>query len=159
MPRYAQLDASNVAMGYSDLTGEVDAPHMILIGDDDNFTGWTYDNGEWTEPAPVEPEPTPSPSPVLYAAAQLAIVDYDITGIEINSRFGGAFWADVGKYIVFFSEPLPDASYMVMASAGPLNAYVIPADKSPDMFMITVTNSAGQPADAEAVNISIVRAL
>lgn len=159
MVRYAQIDAENRAIGYSDLSGEVDGPNMIPIGDDEDFTGWTYNDGEWMEPAPAEPEPAPSSSPVLYAAAQLAIVNYDITGIEINSRFGGAFWADVGKYIVFFSEPLPDASYMVMASAGPLNAYVIPADKSPDMFTITVANSAGQPADAEAVNISIVRAL
>lgn len=80
-------------------------------------------------------------------------------GADVPKVYNGATWADVGKYIVFFSEPLPDASYMVMASAGPLNAYVIPADKAPDMFTITVTNSAGQPADAEAVNISIVRAL
>lgn len=57
MPRYAQLDASNVAMGYSDLTGEVDAPHMIPIGDDDNFTGWRYENGQWIEPEPVAPGP------------------------------------------------------------------------------------------------------
>ncbi|PZP67907.1 MAG: hypothetical protein DI604_20190 [Delftia acidovorans] len=126
------------------------------------YEGGTVETKQYFPPPPfappIEPEP-PTATPILYAAAQLAIVDYDITGIEINSRFGGAFWADVGKYIVFFSEPLPDASYMVMASAGPLNAYVIPADKSPDMFTITVTNSAGQPADAEAVNISIVRAL
>lgn len=59
MPRYAQIDANNRAIGYSDLTGEVDAPHMILIGDDDNLTGWRYENGQWIEPQPVEPGPEP----------------------------------------------------------------------------------------------------
>lgn len=57
MPRYAQLDANNRAIGYSDLSGAVDAPNMILIGDDDDFTGWLYENGQWIEPEPVEPQP------------------------------------------------------------------------------------------------------
>lgn len=107
---------------------------------------------------PMEPDP-PTPTPVLYAAAQLQIVGGDITGIGINSRFAAAFWADVGKYYVFFLEPLPDTSYMVMATAGPCNAYVLEEDKATDFFIITVTNAAGEPTDASSVNISIVRAI
>lgn len=105
------------------------------------------------------PPPGSSPSePVLYAAAQLLVQDGDVSGIGINSRFAGAFWGDVGKYYVFFGEPQPDTDYMVMASAGPCQAYVLPSDKAEDFFIITVTDQAGQPLDAEAVNISIVRA-
>lgn len=103
--------------------------------------------------------PPPTASPLLYAAAQLQIVDYDITGIEINSRLGGAFWLDTGKYGVFFSQSQPDTSYMVQASAGPCSAYVLPTDKTEDFFTVTVTDFAGQPTDAAYVNLSITRAL
>jgi hypothetical protein len=105
------------------------------------------------------PEVVPVPSqPVLYAAASLKIEDFDITGIDVQSRFAGAFWIDVGKYCVFFAEPQPDTAYMAMASAGPCSAYVLEAEKAEDMFTITVTNTAGEPTDAGFVNISIVRA-
>jgi hypothetical protein len=96
--------------------------------------------------------------PVLYAAASLKIVDFDITGIDVQSRFAGAFWVDVGKYGVIFAEAQPDTAYMAMASAGPCSAYVLEEEKAEDMFTITVTNAAGEPTDAAAVNISIVRA-
>ena len=111
-------------------------------------------------PAPVTPDAPPAPlsSPILYAAASLKIQDYDITGIDVQSRFAGAFWIDVGKYCVFFAEPQPDTAYMAMASAGSCSAYVLEAEKAEDMFTITVTNSAGEPTDADFVNISIVRA-
>lgn len=49
--RYAQLDANNIAIGFSDLSGMVDAPNMILIGDNEDFTGWSYNGGVWTAPA------------------------------------------------------------------------------------------------------------
>lgn len=105
------------------------------------------------------PEVVAPPSqPVLYAAASLKIEGFDITGIDVMSRFAGAFWIDVGKYCVFFGEPQPDTAYMAMASAGPCPAYVLEAEKAEDMFTITVTNAAGEPTDADFVNISIVRA-
>jgi hypothetical protein len=138
----------------------VDAPE----GAPENMaSGWRYDAGAWTEPvepiAPVPPEPEVIPSqPILYAAASLKVVDFDITGIDVQSRFAGAFWADVGKYCVIFAEAQPDTAYMAMASAGPCSAYVLEEEKAEDMFTITVTNAAGEPTDAAAVNISIVRA-
>jgi hypothetical protein len=99
----------------------------------------------------------PQRAPALYAAARLKIEDYDITGIEVQSRFAGAFWIDVGKYCVFFAEPQPDTEYMAMASAGPCQAYVLEDEKDEAMFTITVTNAAGEPVEASFVNISIVR--
>lgn len=158
MPRYAQIDANGVCIGISSLSGEVDAPNLIPLQPDQSPTGQRWQNGEWVDEPQPEPEQQPS-TPVLYAAAQLQIVDYDVTGIEINSKLGGAFWADTGKYIVFFAETQPDTSYMVQASAGPLNAYVLPADKLEDFFTVTVTDAAGQPAEADFVNLSIVRAM
>jgi hypothetical protein len=136
----------------------VDAPAGAPIN---LASGWRYDGGGWIEPPqPVEkPPPEPKPTaPILYAAASLKIQDFDITGIDVMSRFAGAFWVDVGKYCVFFAEPQPDTAYMAMASAGPCSAYVLEGEKAEDMFTITVTNTAGEPTDAESVNISIVRA-
>jgi hypothetical protein len=98
------------------------------------------------------------PVPHLYAAAQLRVLDGDVTGIGINSRFAGAFWGDVGKYYVFFAEPQPDTAYIATADGGPCRAYILDADKAEDFFIITSTDQAGQPIDAEVVNISIVRA-
>lgn len=155
--RYAQIDQNGVCVGTSDLAGEVNAPHMILIGEAEDYIGWTYDNGNWIEPEPVVPV-EPLATPILYAAAQLRISNFEITGIEINSRFGGSFWGDVGKYYVFFAESQPDTSYMVMCSAPAFSAYVLDAEKTEDMFVITVTDAAGLPADAETVNIQILRA-
>lgn len=106
---------------------------------------------------PVDTPPQPS-SPILYAAAQLHIADYEITGIGINSRFGGAFWGDTGKYYVFFAETQADTEYIVMCSAPAVSAYVLDAEKTEDMFVITVTDAAGLPADADTVNIQILRA-
>lgn len=126
---------------------------------------WDADAEHWVMvDRPPVPEPLPPPEPVmlppsLYAAAQLAIVDGEITGIGINSRFAGAFIMDVGKYFVMFFEPLVDTEYMAMATAiGSGSAYVFPYDKFEDGFVITVTDASGNPIDIEAVNISIVRA-
>lgn len=56
--RYAQLDANDVCMAISDLSGEVDAPHMILLGDEatEEVIGHRYENGEWIA-VPQEPQP------------------------------------------------------------------------------------------------------
>lgn len=105
---------------------------------------------------PPEPEPAAT-QPVLYAAARMKIEEYDITGIEVQSRFAGAFWIDVGKYCVFFAELQSDTEYMAMASAGSCQAYVLEEEKDEAMFTITVTNATGEPVEASFVNISIVR--
>jgi hypothetical protein len=49
--------------------------------------------------------PAPLRSPLLHAAVSLKIQDYDITGIDVQSRFAGAFWIDVGKNSVFWPSP------------------------------------------------------
>ena len=155
--RYAQLNSEGVCIGVSDLSGEVSSPHMIPIGNGDDYVGWRYENGNWIEPDPFIPQEAQS-EPILYAAAQIYVHDYEITGIGINSRFGGAFWGEVGKYYVFFAETQPDTNYIVMTSSPIFNSYVLDAEKTEDMFVITVTDAAGQPADAETVNIQILRA-
>lgn len=129
---------------------------------DEQTAEWDAGSESWImvdrPPPPPPPEPEMSP-PSLYAAAQLVIANGEISGIGINSRFAGAFILDVGKYFVMFFEPLADTEYMAMPTAiGSANAYVFPADKFMDGFIITVTDAVGIPADVEAVNISIVRA-
>lgn len=118
---------------------------IIDVPDDSVFTG---NVAEFAHPKP----------PVLYAACQLSISGTDISGIGVNSRFGGAFWGDVGKYYVFFAETQPDANYIVMSSSPAVSAYVLEEDKTEDMFVITVTDGTGQLVDTQTVNIQILRA-
>ena len=54
MPRYAQIDSNGLCVAVSDLSGEVNAPHMIPIGDGD-FLGRTYSAGAWGNPPPSSP--------------------------------------------------------------------------------------------------------
>ncbi|UED81093.1 hypothetical protein FH508_0004165 [Lysinibacillus sp. CD3-6] len=65
MFKYAQLDAGNVVVGISQLSGEVAANNMIFIADKEVALGSSYnrETGEFTapiipEPIPVEPQPT-----------------------------------------------------------------------------------------------------
>lgn len=88
MPRYAQIDANNIAVGYSDLSGLVDAPHMILIGDDEDFTGWTYSGGVWTEPVLPEADPVPVDEVSDRQFFQALVVRGDITEAEALDAVG-----------------------------------------------------------------------
>ena len=56
MPRYAQINEAGLCIAVSDLSGEVEAPHMIPIGDGD-FLGKSWIDGEWVAPVPSAPAP------------------------------------------------------------------------------------------------------
>lgn len=58
--RYAQLDPANICMAVSELSGEVDAPHMVLLADEltEDVIGHRYENGQWVE-VPQEPVAEP----------------------------------------------------------------------------------------------------
>lgn len=161
MNRYTHPDLPNFISPAPFRLGEGDAAISYAYGWWSKASQQEIEALGFVEYVPPEPEPQPeTPStPILYAAAQLQIDGFDITGIEINSRLGGAFWLDTGKYGVFFSETQPNTLYMIQASAGPCSAYVLPSDKSEDFFTVTVTDAAGQPIEAEYVNLSIVRAM
>ena len=61
---YAQIDTeTGFVISDSWLSGEVNAPHMILIADDFELKGKKYVNGEWVEytPEPIQP-PEPEPT-------------------------------------------------------------------------------------------------
>lgn len=55
MMRYAQINEDGICIGVSDLSGEVDAPHMIPIGPEDNPMGHTWDGSGWLQPVPPPP--------------------------------------------------------------------------------------------------------
>lgn len=55
MPSYAQL-SGNVVVGISDLSGAVDAPHMILIEGTPPVPGSIYEGGVFTPPLPLPPD-------------------------------------------------------------------------------------------------------
>ena len=57
MFRYAQLDEDKKVMGLSDLSGEIDYPDMILLGEDSDVAlGDIYDPNKNTF---IRPEPEP----------------------------------------------------------------------------------------------------
>lgn len=127
--------------------------------DDSVGIGWAYDNGEFSAPEAQEPAPESMPPRLtLYAGARLVIADGDISGIDVNSRFAGAFRADVGQYWVFFTETQADTAYLALCYAGgPVAAFVREEDKFEDFFVISVTDMAGDPIDAGAISLEIKR--
>lgn len=82
MPRYAQIDANNVAIGCSDLSGEVDASHMIQIGDDEDYTGWSYEAGEWFPPAP----PAPSYPTLTRKQLRNGLLSIGVTSADVEAQ-------------------------------------------------------------------------
>jgi hypothetical protein len=56
--RYAQIDNANFCFAVSDLSGPVDAAHMIPIAADENPLGKVWADGAW-ESAPVVTTPKP----------------------------------------------------------------------------------------------------
>ena len=60
MPYYAQINESGICTAVSELSVEVDAPHMIELADMNRaLLGQRWDGAQWTaQPATVEPDPT-----------------------------------------------------------------------------------------------------
>ncbi|MFC4303885.1 hypothetical protein [Cohnella boryungensis] len=53
MYRYAQIDDTGVCVSVSQLSGEVDATHMLPLGSDDDVQpGDFYDGHSWVRPDP-----------------------------------------------------------------------------------------------------------
>lgn len=56
---YAQIDENNICIGVSQLSGEINAPNMILLESyDASLLGKKYNNRAW-EDVP-QPDPTPT---------------------------------------------------------------------------------------------------
>ena len=56
--KYAQINLdTKVCHAVSYLSGIVNKKDMIRLNNNENPLGWTYDNGTWIEPEPVELEP------------------------------------------------------------------------------------------------------
>lgn len=86
MFEYAQLDAGNVVVGISQLSGEVAANNMIFIADKEVALGSSYnrETGEFTAPTihePIEPQPT-------IEEKILAENQYQTMLLELNSTGG-----------------------------------------------------------------------
>jgi hypothetical protein len=81
--RYAQLNNNNICVAVSDLTGEVDAPHMIPIGITENPIGYTWDNGEWIAPPPSPGEDDPAAYPLLPWQFKVMV---DVLGVDQQIR-------------------------------------------------------------------------
>ena len=67
MPRYAQIDSNGLCIAVSDLSGEVEAPHMIAVGEGDAPLG-----KRWNGRAFVTPDPAQRPTIVITAISAAA---------------------------------------------------------------------------------------
>lgn len=58
---YVQINNERLAIGFSQLSGEVDAPNMIRVSDHGEYLGKKWTGAEWEDvpvPEPQPPEPT-----------------------------------------------------------------------------------------------------
>lgn len=100
---YAQLNEENVCVGISDLSGEVQDPHLIPLKEFDlSIMGKRYENSMWKE-VEKENEPTPPPSDMellmqaitdseikqLQAEQDRALLGQQLTDIELKLLKGG----------------------------------------------------------------------
>ena len=82
MIKYAQLDETGKCIGISFLSGEVKSDLMIPLKDDENYLGWTYSKGKWSEPEEEEQKSAPQ-SKTLDDLFEL--IDEKIKGKTIES--------------------------------------------------------------------------
>lgn len=99
--------------------------------------------------------PPPPATPSIYAVAQLGITPGDITGIDVNSRFAAALYMDVGSYLIFFTQALPDTSYL--AKAYDSSARVSVTERATDYIAVSAVDVNGDPTDPAEVSIEIIR--
>lgn len=80
MKRYAQIDAAGLCMAVSDLSGEVDAPHMIPVtGEPLAYLGKKWAANAWAD------VPAELPTEKQMAAAELQAIDA-ATGMSRTMR-------------------------------------------------------------------------
>lgn len=158
--RHAEFDAGgdfvNAILMAPEFDYHLEAGH-VLIAHEEACEGWRYESGELVPPEPV-PAPAPEPQPAqpsLYAVALLTIADGEVSGVDVASRFSGAFWLDVGLYIVFFAETLPDTSYLAKAYDAAATVRVV--EKAVDYIVVSAADAAGDPVDPAEISIEIIR--
>lgn len=103
-------------------------------------------------------EPPPPSLPQVYAIAQILIQGDEVTAVDTSSRLSGAFRLDVGCYLVFFAEPMPDTNYLALAyDGGSFRCFIRAEDKDVSSLIVNAVNLAGIPADPECISLEIKR--
>ena len=104
----------------------------------------------------VAPE-TPSAAPALYlwGVGQFGISPGEITGIETSVKFLAGLYLDVGLYYLYFSETLPDTSYL--AKAYDAATVVRVSEKGTDYIAVSATDAGGTPVDPSEISVEIIR--
>lgn len=94
-------------------------------------------------------------TPTLCCMASLTVTDMEIGGIEVATGLGMALWVGPGQYWVFFSEAMPDYSYVAVAAASAGRANV--SLRELDFMEITVVGDDGLPADPPEFSVQVYR--
>lgn len=75
---YAQLDAENICVGISQLSGAVELPYMLPIETPDiSLIGKKYNNGVWEEVETEEPEVSTDEYQQYYETVNAAVLGGD----------------------------------------------------------------------------------
>lgn len=94
----------------------------------------------------------------IYASAKFVIDGDDVSGMDTSSGLSGAFKADVGSYMVFFTTSQPDTNYIAQAfDGGLIRCYVKAEDYGTDYLTITTTDLQNVPADPTSLSLIVTR--
>lgn len=135
-------------------TETVPSDYVIFRCPDDGPVGFVNNGG--TIGPYVEPELVVTPPvPFIWGIGNFTISDYAIGGIELSVGFSAALYLDTGLYYLFFTETLPNTTYL--AKAYDASALVRVSEKGQDYIAITATDTGGNAVDPSEISVEIIR--
>jgi len=136
---------------------------IIAVATEVADTRWTWDGTALVPPPAIAPPPSNAymVPPVMVAAALGQVVtpaSVDISNPTGTGLFNivAAMYIDVGVYWFFFNVTEPDANYFAIIT-GTNGTSVAMTDHDIDFFALEAKDSAGNPSDLLALNVTIYR--
>lgn len=135
-------------------TETVPVDHAVFRCPDDGPAAFVRNGGTIADY--VAPDPAPvAATPYIWGIGNFIIDSFEIGGIELSVGFSAALYLDTGLYYLFFTETLPDLSYL--AKAYDAGALVRVSEKGQDYIAITATDTNGDPIDPSEISVEIIR--
>lgn len=118
------------------------------------FGGFLYEGNGFTEPEAAQAAPPP-PVPSIVASGGYTVVNGEIDTLNVVAGITAAFAIDTGTYWLFFTEPQPDLSYVVIpgCSEGRINT----TSRTTDFFELCVKDDGGALINPTEFSVNVVR--
>lgn len=149
-------EAQTMVIG-TDADGRIEvvpADHVVFRQPEHGPVGFLANGGVIGDYVPPE-TPSAAPAPYLWGVGQFGISPGEITGIETSVKFLAGLYLDVGLYYLYFSETLPDTSYL--AKAYDAATVVRVSEKGTDYIAVSATDAGGAPVDPSEISVEIIR--